>query len=101
MPVAQDLDVSVSNDLSQLALGHPVMPGDLLQGQRRVALTGEDEAGGETGIGWGGSHFASLLLTKDVVPGEHSLNFYAASRPVMPTLVNFFGTCLAQNFTRG
>jgi len=61
VPVAQDLDVSVPNELAQLALAHPVMFGHLGQGQRRIAGTE-----GEAGSGCGGSHrFASLRQDTD------------------------------------
>ena len=57
MAVTQNLDAFVADHLAQLALGHPVMLGDLLQSQRRIAGAGKDEA-----KGCGGSHLHSPMV---------------------------------------
>jgi len=56
--IAQHLDASLADHLAQLALGHPVMLGNLGQGQRRVA-------GGKI-KSCGGSHHLKALLNRDI-----------------------------------
>ena len=77
MAVAQDLDVAIADHLAQLAFRHPVMLGDLFQGQRRVAGTGEDEAGG-----WGAAIRASPPLVAG--KGKYMSRLAPARKPDLP-----------------